>query len=180
MRNGSKRMRSVAILDAGPLVAAADVSDPGHGGSAGVLRRQDLDLVIPSLVMGEATYIIGARFGPKKEVDFLRALDRFVIEPPIDEDWPTIADLLERYADFPLGTADAATIVLADRLETDLIVTLDRRHFAAVQSPKGSHFRLLPEALSVHEEPAPYAAQGADRPRITAIGVAQGETSCRS
>jgi predicted nucleic acid-binding protein len=57
-----------------------------------------------------------------------------------------IADLVERYADFRLGTVDASIVVLADRLDTDLIATLDRRHFGAVRSPAGRHFRLLPEA----------------------------------
>jgi hypothetical protein len=47
-------------------------------------------------------------------------------------------------------------VVLADRLGTDLIVTLDRRHFHALQSPKGQRFRLLPERRAVNEEPAAY------------------------
>ena len=149
-------MRSVAILDASPLVAAADVSDRNHGRSAEVLRRADLAFVIPTLAIAEATYLIGNRLGPAKEAGFLRELGRFAIEPPVDQEWSAIADLVERYADLRLGTADAATIVLADRLDTDLIVTLDRRHFGAIRSPRGRHFRLLPEGLAVHEEPATY------------------------
>lgn len=149
-------MRSVAILDAGPLVAAADAHDPNHHAAAGALRRPDLDLVIPALVVAEASYLVGARIGAMAEVAFVRQLRRFGIEPPIDDDWPSIADLVERYADFPLGTTDAATIVLADRLGTDVIVTLDRRHFGEARSPQGRHFRLLPEVTSVHEDSAPH------------------------
>lgn len=94
---------------------------------------------------------------PTQRTCITRALPpRFAIEQPIPDEWPLIAGLTERYADFQLGTADAATIVLADRLKTDLIVTLDRRHFAAVRSPKGQRFRLLPEALAVQEAPAVY------------------------
>jgi predicted nucleic acid-binding protein len=154
-------MRSVAILDAGPLVAAADANDPNHARSLEVLRRRDLDFVIPALVVAEVAYLIGSRLDATKEVAFLRGLRRFAIEPPADDDWPLIADLVERYADFPLGTTDAATVALADRLGTDLIVTLDRRHFGAVRSPTGRHFRLLPETLAVHEEPATYEATSA-------------------
>lgn len=149
-------MRSIAILDAGPLLAATDPTDPHHESSAAILLRTDLDFIIPALVVGEATYLIGSRLGGKSEAAFVRRLRRFAIEQSIPDEWPLIADLVERYADFPLGTADAATIVLADRLKTDLIVTLDRRHFAAVRSPKGQRFRLLPEALAVQEEPAAY------------------------
>jgi hypothetical protein len=52
---------------------------------------------------------------------------------------------------------DASIVILADRLDTDLIVTLDRRHFGAIRSPRGRTFRLLPEPKQVHEETAEYA-----------------------
>lgn len=149
-------MRSVAILDAGPLVAAADAKDPHHARCLEILRRRDLDFVVPMLVVAEAAYLAATRAGTATEATLVRGLRRFAIEPPWDEEWGAIADLVERYADLRLGTADAATIVLADRLDTDLIVTLDRRHFAAVRSPSGRHFRLLPEAIAVHEGPVAY------------------------
>lgn len=149
-------MRSVAILDAGPLYAAADRGEPEHRRCVDVLRRRDLDFVVPVLAAAEAAYFVAKRLGPTTESAFLRGLSIFAIEAPGVEDWPIIADLVERYADLRLGTTDAATIVLADRLDTNLIVTLDRRHFGTVQSPQGRRFRLLPELAAVHEEQAPY------------------------
>src|SRR5438105_2687809 len=116
------------------------------------------DFVIPTLVVAEVAHFVGERLGQGQEAAFVRSLARFEVEAPTIEEWPVIADLLARYANFPLGAIDAATIVLADRLGTDLIVTLDRRHFAAVQSPKGRRFRLLPETIAFHEEPAAYSA----------------------
>lgn len=151
-------MRSIAILDAGPLYAATDRSEPDHRRCVDVLRRRDLELVIPVLAVAEAAHFVGKRLGPITESAFVRGLSGFAIETPGAEDWPLIADLVERYADLRLGTTDAATIVLADRLGTDLIVTLDRRHFGTVQSPQGRRFRLLPEPPQVHEEPATYEA----------------------
>jgi predicted nucleic acid-binding protein len=62
---------------------------------------------------------------------FLRTLASVEVEAPAAEDWPAIADLVERYADFPFGTTDASVAVLAERLGTDLIITLDRRHFCS-------------------------------------------------
>ncbi|MEI8334114.1 MAG: PIN domain-containing protein [Chloroflexota bacterium] len=150
-------MRSIAILDTGPLYAATDRSEPAHLRCVDVLRRRDLELVIPVLVVAEAAHFVGKRLGPATESAFVRGLSGFAIEAPGAEDWPVIADLVERYADLRLGTTDAATIVLADRIGTDLIVTLDRRHFGTVQSPQGRRFRLLPEPKQVHEEPADYS-----------------------
>jgi predicted nucleic acid-binding protein len=151
-------MRSVAILDAGPLVATVDSKDRNHARCLEILRRRELGFVVPMLVVAEAAYLTARRAGSASEAALVRGLRQFAIEPPVDSEWVTIADLVERYADFPLGTADAATIVLADRLGTDLIVTLDRRHFAAVQSPQGRRFRLLPETIAVHEEHTPHDA----------------------
>lgn len=150
-------MRSIAVVDAGPLIATADASDPEHERCLRVLERRDLDLVIPALALAEVAHLISRDVGARAEAAFLRGLGRFAIEAPTGDEWPVIADLVERYADARLGTTDAATIVLADRLETDLIVTLDHRHFAAVESPMGRRFRVLPERPALHEEPAPYS-----------------------
>jgi predicted nucleic acid-binding protein len=40
-----------------------------------------------------------------------------------------MAELVETYADFPLGTTDAAVVAVAERLGVSEIATLDRRHF---------------------------------------------------
>ena len=51
----------------------------------------------------------------------------------------------ERYADADLGLADASLVVLAERLQTVQIATLDERHFRAVRPlAGGATFRLLP------------------------------------
>jgi hypothetical protein len=152
-------MPSLAIVDASALFAAADTSESGHARCLEVLARRDLDLVIPTLVVAEAAYLVGARLGPRPEAAFIRGLADFAIEPPGVAEWPIIADMVERYSDLRLGTTDASVAVLADRLGTDLVITLDRRHFAAVRSPLGRRFRLLPEPEGVHEEPAPYPAR---------------------
>lgn len=54
------------------------------------------------------------------------------MEGPSREDFASMAELVKSYADFPLGGTDASVIALAERLDASMIVTLDRRHFAAV------------------------------------------------
>ena len=152
-------MRSIAILDAGPLLASLDRRDPDHVRSAEVLRRRDLDLVIPTLVIAEVVHFAAVRLGPGGEAAFIRSLPNLSVEEPGLDDWPIIADLVERYRDFPLGTVDASIAVLAGRLDTDLIITLDRRHFGAIRSPQGRPFRILPEPRQVHEDPAGYSPE---------------------
>ncbi|MCY7419469.1 MAG: PIN domain-containing protein [Chloroflexi bacterium] len=135
----------IAIVDSGPLYAAVDADDDDHDRCVEVLGRMDLDIVVPALVVAEVTYLVGRRLGPAIEAAFLRGLASFEVEAPRPNDWPRIADLVERYGDFPLGGTDASVIALADRLDTRVILTLDRRHFGAVRSRTDQPFLLLPE-----------------------------------
>ncbi|MBI3924969.1 MAG: PIN domain-containing protein [Armatimonadetes bacterium] len=134
----------MAIVDAGPLYAITDEDDQDHEDSLAVLGRRDLQLVIPTLVVAEVTYLVGTRLGPTAEARFLKGLADVDVEGPAAHDWVRIGELVERYADFPLGGTDASVIALAERLGTDLIVTLDRRHFGAVRARHCRTFQLLP------------------------------------
>jgi uncharacterized protein len=97
------------------------------------------------MVVTEVCHFLGGRAGPRVEAAFLRTVSRYEIEPPLTEEWSRIADLVDQYADFPLGGTDASVIALAERLDTDLIITLDRRHFAAVRPKHVEYLRVLPE-----------------------------------
>jgi uncharacterized protein len=149
-------MRSLTVVDAGALIAALDRRERAHAACSEVLKRTDLRFVVPALVVAEVAHFIEERLGSRQEAAFLRNLATSEVEAPTPDEWPLIADMVERYADLRLGTTDASIAVLADRLDTDLIVTLDRRHFSAIRSPRGRSFRLLPEPPSIHEEAAPY------------------------
>jgi uncharacterized protein len=137
--------RLIAIVDSGPLYAVVDADDADHERSLEPLQRSDLQLVIPALVVGEVSYIVGKRLGPQTEAAFLRSLEEFDVEAPSAGDWPRMAALVEEYADFPLGGTDASVVALAERLGTDVVITLDRRHFSAVRPRHCDVLRLLPE-----------------------------------
>jgi predicted nucleic acid-binding protein len=137
-------MTTLAVVDAGPLYAAADADDRDHSGSREVLSRGDLRLVVPALVVAEATYFVGRRLGSAAEAAFLRGLGALDVEAPNSEDFTRIAELVEQYADFPLGGTDASVIALAERLAAPIVITLDRRHFAAVKPRHRDAFDLLP------------------------------------
>jgi predicted nucleic acid-binding protein len=47
---------SVAIVDAGPLFAAADLDDPNHERAITILQQPGLRLVIPALEVAGACY----------------------------------------------------------------------------------------------------------------------------
>ena len=135
----------IAIVDSGPLYAAVDADDEQHLGCLDVLSRADLELVVPAMVVAEVTYIVNRRMGPVAEAGFLDGLADLEIEASSRSDLAKMAQLVVQYGDFPLGGTDASVAVLADRLETDLVVTLDRRHFGVLRTPHGHPYRLLPD-----------------------------------
>lgn len=136
--------RVIAVVDTGPLYAAVDADDADHAASVNALTMPGLRLVIPALVVAEATYLVASRLGTRVEAAFLRGLVEVDVEAPAAQDWERIAELVDQYADFPLGGTDASVVALAERLRTDRVITLDRRHFAAVRPSHCEAFRLLP------------------------------------
>jgi len=135
---------SIAVVDTGPLVAVANRADPDHQTCLQALQSSEYGLAIPALCIAEATCLIGKKKGPAVEAMFLRGLEAFDVQSPAKEDWPRIAQIVEQYRDFPLGGTDASVIVLAERLGSDIIVTLDQRHFGTVRPRHCERFRLLP------------------------------------
>ena len=134
----------LAVVDAGPLYAAADEDDADHARSLEALSRQDLRLLVPAMVVAEATYFVGRRLGASAEAAFLSGLASLDVEGPSSEDLVRMAELVEQYADFPLGGTDASVVALAERLDAPTLITLDRRHFGAVRPHHRQAFELLP------------------------------------
>lgn len=88
--------------------------------------------------------------GSSVEAQFLRLfgtgyLDLVTLE---HGDLIRAADLVEQYADFPLGTTDATIVSVAERLAITTIATLDRRHFGAVRPRHVEAFTLVPNLAS--------------------------------
>ena len=137
-------MISIAVVDSGPLLAVANRADPDHAECRKVLEDPSLRLVIPALCVAEVSYLLGRRQGPQIEARFLRGLTELDVRAPDQRGWLRIGELVERYADFPLGGVDASVAALAESLETDLVVTLDHRHFSVLEGPRGGRFQLLP------------------------------------
>lgn len=134
----------IAVVDTGPLYAAADLDDADHAASVEVLQRPDLELVVPALVVAEVTYLIGTRLGASAEAAFLRGLNQIEVEPPTADEWQRIAELVDTYSDLPLGGTDASVLALAERLKASAVITLDRRHFGVVRPRHRETIELLP------------------------------------
>jgi predicted nucleic acid-binding protein len=134
----------LAVVDTGPLYAVVDEDDADHARCREALEAAGHRLIVPALVVAEATYLVGTRLGSAVEARFLASLAHMHVEAPTPDDWPRIAGLVEQYGDFPLGGTDASIVALAERLDIETVVTLDDRHFRAVRPRHRRAFRVLP------------------------------------
>ena len=138
-------MISLAIVDSGPLLAAANRADRDHRACLAALQDVRYRLVIPAMCVAEVSYLLGRRTAPETEARFLRSLVDLDVRAPAAEEWKRIGELVVAYADLPLGGTDASVVSLAERLETEIVITLDRRHFGVIRPRHCERLRLLPE-----------------------------------
>lgn len=134
------------IVDTGVLLAAADRDDPDHHACAELLETAASGLRASPLVVAETAYLIGRQLGPAAEARFFRSIaeGEISVEPLTGTDLVRIAELVETYADMPLGGGDASVVAIAERLGETVIATLDRRHFGVVRPAHATAFDVIP------------------------------------
>ena len=103
-------------------------------------------VLVPGPVIAEVGYLLQRRGGPRIEAAFLQSFaDRTLVHVGLEPmDFVRMVDLVETYADFPLGTTDASVIAIAEQLGITEIATLDHRHFRAVRPRHTKALTLLP------------------------------------
>lgn len=134
------------LADTGVIYGAVDRDDPRHTDCAGVLENHADELLVPVPVLVESAWLIESRLGSSDEAAFLRAVNASELER-VDltgEDWARVIELVEGYADLPLGLVDASLVAVAERLRINQIATLDHRHFRVIRPVHIDAFELLP------------------------------------
>jgi predicted nucleic acid-binding protein len=134
------------VCDTGPLLAVLNSRDKNHASASAFFDGFDGDLIVPALIVTEICYLAQTRIGPEAKAAFLDgiAAGELIIENATDEDWVRIAWSVRRYANFPLGVADASVVATAERLNITKVATIDYRHFRAVRPAHCEAFDLLP------------------------------------
>lgn len=135
------------LIDATPLVALADSSEPLRDQILECLETESGALIIPAPITAEIDYLLGQRLGGAARRAFLAdlAAGRFLVENLEEDDYATALALEDRYADLDLGLADCALVILAARHESTRLLTFDERHFRVVAPLRGAEsFTILP------------------------------------
>jgi len=133
----------VILVDAGPLVALLDADDQFHKKCVATLKvlRESLVTVWPAVT--EAMYLLGDL--PKAQEALWEMLARGVLQflPLHLTEVPRIRELMSKYADRPMGLADAALVRVAEREGIRQIFTVDRKDFSVYRL----HGRVRPNII---------------------------------
>jgi uncharacterized protein len=139
----------VIVCDTGPLVAAAIRDDADNHACTELFTSLHLagrQVLVPAPVVAEVGYLLGRTGGARIEAAFLQSFADGTLTciDLVPGDFARMADLVETYADFPLGTTDAAVVAISERLGVTEVATLDHRHFLAIRPRHTPSLTLLP------------------------------------
>ena len=134
------------LLDTSGLLAALDARDPQHEAAKSAIRGSAGPLALSPFVLAELDYLIATRVSTSVAMSLLREVGdgAYRLESMDAADIAEAADVIDRYRDLELGLADASVVVLSRRYGVHDVLTLDERHFRAVQGAGGRPFRILP------------------------------------
>lgn len=141
----SVRAGETVIVDTGPLVAIFDPSDQDHEACTaelGALNHCRLVTTLP--VLTEASYLLGFFPEARRSVVAFAGAGAIELGELNADDLTQSAALMRKYEDRPMDFADATLVVLAERLRTPWIFTLDRQDFSIYRIGRRP-FRILPE-----------------------------------
>jgi uncharacterized protein len=132
------------LVDAGPLVALLDRSDPHHEACTKVFAGlRDAPLTVwPAFT--EAMYLLGFDWRGQDALWNLLVSKAVALAPLDASDTPRMRELMEKYRDLPMDLADAALVRVAEREAIRKIFTLDRRDFGVYRPKRIRKFTIVP------------------------------------
>lgn len=134
------------LLDSSGLIAFLDASDRFHAAAARTVAAEPGPFLLSPFVLAEVDYFLLDRLGLAAELALLGDIveRRYELVEFGAEELRKATDVVARYGEHAVGLADASIVVLAERYGTDRVLTLDERHFRALQTLDGRPFTLLP------------------------------------
>lgn len=134
------------MVDTSAIVAFMNARDRQHVAVRAWLEAETDDLATTPMIVAEADHLVASRGGRAASAALRADLAAGAYSV---EWWPAAMSaavrVADRYADMDLGLADASLVILAERMGTVDVATLDERHFRALRPLSGGHaFRLLP------------------------------------
>jgi uncharacterized protein len=123
----------------------------GRQGASPDLTQESEDHDHWKLGLAEIDYLVLDKAGVARELDVIDDLTSGAYEiPDLDvDDLRAARRLVARHQDLKIGLTDAVNAVLAERYDTNEILTTDQRHFRVITplTRRFDAFRILPADL---------------------------------
>lgn len=134
------------LLDSGFLFASLNASEAEHQATISVLENIRESIVLPVPAITEVTYLLARDISNEAAADFIASLatTELTLETPLQEDYFRSAEILRQYSDANLDFVDALIVSIAERLNINRLLTLDRRDFQLIRPKHCASFELLP------------------------------------
>ncbi|MBI1924597.1 PIN domain-containing protein [Candidatus Poribacteria bacterium] len=134
-----------ALLDTGFLLAVLDADDEFHESCSEALLAEPVPL-LPDVVLPELAYMVLRELGYSVLIDFLKSIHNgeLVIEKTNRDDLARTVEILEKYADSQVDFVDCVIVAMAERLNIQRILTVDRRHFQLFRPKHCKYFVIIP------------------------------------
>ena len=114
------------LIDSGPLIALFDASDKYHASAINFIKNNKSILVTTIASVTETLHLLD--FNRNAQIDFLEWVNKGAVEIKNIEnsDFSRIRELISKYRDLPMDFADACLVFLAEKLNINMIATIDR------------------------------------------------------
>lgn len=125
------------LIDTGPLVALFDPKDPDFQACHLTLNNINEALYTTETVLTETLHLLEpASRGAEGLKQFI--VEEYVSLLSLDKaDVQRSFELMDTYSDRPMDFADATLIVMAEKLKTRKVFTLDRKDFSIYRIKRG-------------------------------------------
>ena len=121
------------VADTSALFAFLNRRDQHNKAVVRVFLTEASPIIVPIAVLSELAWMVETNVGHHAMAAFLDDCQNGGFSLVWQEaDLPRIQELMRKYADLPLGFADAAVIALAEG-GSRRVATTDRRHFTVVR-----------------------------------------------
>ena len=114
------------LIDSGPLIALFDASDKYHASAINFIKNNKSMLITTIASVTETLHLLD--FNRNAQIDFLEWVNKGAVEIQNIEnsDFSRIRELISKYRDLPMDFADACLVFLAEKLNINMIATIDR------------------------------------------------------
>jgi uncharacterized protein len=129
------------LVDAGALIALANIRDQYHDSVSRTLERFFGELVTTWPAVAEACHILPGHLGPPL-LGWLSTTRWRTLG--MERAAPRVRELMLKYADRPMDLADASMIWAAEQTGARPILTTDRTDFEIYRTKSGQRLEILP------------------------------------